>query len=471
MREALTPSTLIAGAAVLLGLVLLVFPGIVGGPPEPGSIAMGRAAGAVIAAVGLWSTGAVPPYFASLIFMGLAVALSIAPPAVVFSGFHSSAVWLVFGGIVLGLAVRSSGLGDRLVQTILRRFPVSYRGLLYALALTGLALSFVIPSAAGRVLILMPIVLAVGDRLGFDATSNGRAGLVMAAGLGTMIPAFGILPANVPNVALSGAAESIYGVTFTYGEYLLLNFPVIGGLSAVAVPELVYRIFPATPRERGDAEPVGVWTPDERKLLAVLAVSLALWATDFWHGVSPAWVAMAAAIVIMLPRVGVLPATVIANKLDYGPWIFVAGIIGLGAVVNETGLGAALAREIFSVVPLEGLQDGALGGFASFAAMWGVGAGVSVLTTLPAAPGILTPLAQGMADASGWPLKSVLMTQVPVWVVFALPYQAPPVVVAMTMGGIGAGRALRVMLPWFVFSALVILPLQYLWGRLLGVFP
>lgn len=464
--HALAPSNLIAGVAVLLGMVLLVFPGLIGGSPE-----LGRAAGAVIAAVGLWATGAVPPYFASLIFMGVAVALSIAPPAVVFSGFHSSAVWLVFGGIVLGLAVRTIGLGDRLVQTILQRFPVSYRGLLYALSLTGLALSFVIPSAAGRVLILMPIVLAVADRLGFvpdssGKVSNGRTGLVMAAGLGTMIPAFGILPANVPNVALSGAAESIYGVTFTYGEYLLLNFPVMGGLSAVAIPELVHRIFPDTPRERGDAAAVGPWTAGERKLLVVLAVSLALWATDFWHGVSPAWVAMGAAIVIMLPRVGVLPPTVIANKLDYGPWIFVAGIIGLGAVVNETGLGAALAKQIFAVVSL-----GELDGFAQFAAMWGVGAAVSVLTTLPAAPGILTPLADGMATASGWPLKSVLMAQVPVWVVFALPYQAPPVVVAMTMGGIGAGRALRVMLPWFVFAAIVLLPLQYLWGRVLGVYP
>ena len=38
-------------------------------------------------------------------------------------------------------------------------------------------MSFLIPSSTGRVLVLMPIVLALAERLGFDAESNGRAGM------------------------------------------------------------------------------------------------------------------------------------------------------------------------------------------------------------------------------------------------------------------------------------------------------
>jgi di/tricarboxylate transporter len=441
--------------------VLLVFPDLAGG-----SDSFGRATGAVVIAVGLWATAAVPPYYTSLLFMLLAVGLAIAPASVVFSGFHSTAVWLVFGGIVLGLAVRSSGLGDRLVQAMLQRFPLSYPGLVFALSFTGVALGFVIPSAAGRVLILMPVVLALAERMNFSAGSNGRTGMVLAAGLGTTIPSFAILPANVPNLALAGAAESIHKINFTYGEYLLLNFTVMGVLAALAIPSIICRVFPDTPGERKTVSEVSPWTGGERKLVVVLAFGLGLWATDFLHGISPAWVAMAAALVIMAPRIGVLPPTVVANKLEYGPWFFVAGIIGLGAVVNHTGLGAEIARQIFAVVPLSP-GDGPF----NFLALWGVGAVASLLTTLPAAPGILTPLAEGMAQASGWPLTSVLMTQVPVWIIFALPYQAPPIIVALALGGVSPTKALRVMLPYFAFGVVIMLPLQYLWGHLLGVYP
>ena len=71
-------------------------------------------------------------------------------------------------------------------------------------------MSFVVPSAMGRVMIMTPIVLALADRVGFAPGGRGRAGMVLATALGTMLPAYGILPSNVPNMAMMGAAATIY---------------------------------------------------------------------------------------------------------------------------------------------------------------------------------------------------------------------------------------------------------------------
>ncbi|MEQ8698963.1 MAG: SLC13 family permease [Bauldia litoralis] len=232
----LSASQAAAALTTLVGLVLLAAPGVAGL-----SDTIGRAVGATVIAAGLWGTAVVPAYFTAIVFMFLAVALAIAPARVVFSGFHSTAVWLVFGGIVLGVAVQKTGLGDRAVRAMLRVFPLSYRGIVWAVVLTGLALSLFIPSASGRVVLLMPVVIALADRLGFEPGRPGRTGLMLAAGLGTTIPAFGILPANVPNMALIGAAESIYNAHFTYGGYLALNFPVMGLLTVLALPIIVCR--------------------------------------------------------------------------------------------------------------------------------------------------------------------------------------------------------------------------------------
>jgi hypothetical protein len=45
------------------------------------------------------------------------------------------------------------------------------------------------------------------------------------------------------------------------------------------------------------------------------------------------------------------------------------------------------------------------------------------------------------------------------------------VLVGLTVLGVPLRAAMRLMLRYFVVAALVLSPLHYLWGRLLGVFP
>jgi len=439
------------------------------GIPEPTM----RALALTVLAIGLYATAVIPGYFTSIIYMFLVVLLAVAPPAVAFSGFHSSAVWLVFGGLVIGQGVQQSGLGARAVRSMIAYFPTSYLGTVTAIASVSGMMGFIIPSAVGRVSLLVPIVLALADRIGHPPGSRGRAGFVIAAAGATTIPAFAILPANVPNIGLIGAAESIYKVSFTYGEYLALNFPVLGLLGLAIMPVLIAWRFGEPPQttvkpaaDRAEDGGATAWSRSERLLLAIVMVAIALWATDFLHRISPAWVALGAAVICLTPRIGVLPASVIVEKLNFGPWFFVAGIIGMGAVATHAGLGTQIAERLLAAV---GLAPGA--GFANFAAIVGLGMGVGLVTTLPAAPAIMTPLASAIADATGWPLESVLLAQVPSWMVFPLPYLVPPVVVAIAIGGVTMAQMMRFLFPYFLFGLLVLLPLQYVWGRLLGYYP
>ena len=62
----------------------------------------------VLATVGMLATGIVSEQLAVLIFFFFAMIGSVSAPEVVFSGFYSSAFWLVFGGLVIGAAVAVS---------------------------------------------------------------------------------------------------------------------------------------------------------------------------------------------------------------------------------------------------------------------------------------------------------------------------------------------------------------------------
>lgn len=456
----IAPKHLLLAASLAVAATLLLVPAPGGAPPV-----MMRGAAVVIAALGMWATNAVPSYFGALAFMFLAMILAVAPAPVVFSGFHSGATWLVFGGLVIGMGVHKTGLDVRLVRAMLRLFPRAYLPLLYGVFIGATAMTVMVPSASGRVALLVPIVMALATRLGYGGDSNGRTGLVLAATMGTMIPGFTILPSNVPNMGLYGAAESIYGIHLQFGDYLLLNFPVLAIGGMIVYPLLIWRLFRAAPPQGGEIEAPARWTWAERRLLAVVGFALLLWVTDRWHGISPAWVALGAALLIVTPRVGALPITALVRDLDYGPVLFVAGIIGLGAVATSSGLGAAMANALLTVLPLTTGHDA-----ANFASIVVISTITELFTTMPAGPSVMAPLAQHMAEASGWPLMSVLMAPIVTWGAFPFYYQAPPVVLAVALARLNIPRVTAMLSLYTAFALLVLAPLQFLWGQALGYF-
>ena len=453
-------SHIIAAAATLASVVILA------APLWTGDALLWQAAGIVLFAIALWATNAIPIHITALIMFLAAVVLNIAPANVVFAGFHASATWLVFGGLVITIAVQRSGLATRAVQALVTHLPATYFAMTVGIATAAIALAFIMPSASSRAVLVAPLAMALADRLGFAENTQARFGLILAAGLGSTVPAFGILPSTVVSMAFAGAAESIHGIQFTYFDYTLLNFPVLGALGMVIQSVLITLMFGAKPQPERAEETPAEWSLDERRLLTILLVALALWMTDSLRGISPAWVAMGAALVCITPRLGVLPAKVLTGDVNYGPWLFIAGVIGMGAIASHTGLGGAFGALLLANVPLT-----ADGGIVSFYQIFVIGGAINLMATAPVSAPIITAFADAIAQAINWPLRAVLLAEVPTFMVFPLPHQAPPVAIAMAIGGVPMRAGVRVLAVYFVIALAVILPLQYLWGRLLGVYP
>jgi len=112
-----------------------------------------RSAAVIVVVIGLWETGVVPKYFTSIIFFFLAVTLAGVPPSVVFSGFYSSAVWLVFGGLVIGFAVQTTGLGSKIATTLLGYYGGAYFGIIARTVIAAALMAFVLPSNVGMALV------------------------------------------------------------------------------------------------------------------------------------------------------------------------------------------------------------------------------------------------------------------------------------------------------------------------------
>ena len=413
--------------------------------------------------IGLWATGAVPEHVAAVGFLVACSVLSVSSAPVIFSGFASSAFWLVFGGLVIGAAAERTGLGRWLAGGIVHHVGTSYLRVITGIVVGCSALGFLVPTTMGRLMILIPIVNGLADNLGMDKSSRGRVGMLVATTLASFFVPSAILPANLPNVILLGAADSLYDIGISYGTFLLIHLPITGLLKGVILIALVYRTFNSPLTLPCEGVPANHLSKDGKWLLCLLSLAMLLWMTDWIHGVSPGWTAAAVALVCLLPQVNFVPPDVFRDKVSLSTLLYVAGVLGVSAVIADSRVGDLIATLAFNQLNLMPDQS-----WYNYAVLNGFGILVNILTTNPGMVAILTPMAEEAATLTGLPLFTILMIIVNSYTTILFPYQAPPIVVGVRASGIRIADAVRIMAMLAVLSILCVLPLNYLYWSFLG---
>ena len=459
-----SPSTIFAIATTLAAIAIQVVQPAWLGDATP-------VAAIVLFTIGFYATGVIPEFITALIFFTVAMIFAVAPAEVVFSGFLSTAFWLVFSGLILGLGINKSGLGTRIARRLSALFPSSFLGIICGTVTVGFLLAFIMPSSMGRVVLLMPIILTLADRLGFERGSRGRIAMALSAGFATFNAPVGILPAVVPNMVMVGAMEKVFDLTPLYGEWLLRFFPFLGLGKAVVIVLATLVVFrevrtkqqdEAQTQEKGD-DPMPAMSQAEKRLGIILALALGGWASDFIHGISPSWIGMAAASACLLPGFGILAAEDF-RKINFASAIYVAGILALGALIAESGLGALLGTELAELLPLT--PGDSIANFLSL----GIGNTLVALgTTIPGQPAVMVPLADILAIAADLPLDSVLALIVLGYSTTILPYQAPPIVVAMQLSDAGLADVTKLVLLVAALSFVLLYPATFFWWSALGL--
>jgi di/tricarboxylate transporter len=373
---------------------------------------------------------------------------------------------MIISGAVIGAAVRHTGLADRLGAWLAALARGPFPRVLAVIGLFGTGLAFLMPSGMGRIFLLVPLLEAFADRAGLKIGSRGRTAVMLAGIFGTFFPAMAILPANVPNNVLAGLLETTGIGVPSFSAYLLLHFPVLGLAKLALIVGLLsigYRDVPPVSGDKPPAPPP--LSALEKRGAVVFAATIGLWLTDGWHGIPTTWVGMAAAVVCLWPGTGLMPAQPL-RAVAMEPVVYVAGVVGLGALVDRSGLATAIGELIrAAIAPL------AAGPVETLLLLGTIATGVGLVVTVVGTPAILTPIASILASSTGLPLHAVTMSQALGFSTVFLPYQAPPLAVSVQIGAIPFRETARYCILLSIFSMLLIWPLDALWWRLLGVLP
>jgi solute carrier family 13 (sodium-dependent dicarboxylate transporter), member 2/3/5 len=222
-----------AAAAVIAGLAPM--PGLT---PEAHKVLV-----ILVAVAGLWMSEALPVAITALTIPVLALALGVADAKTAFAGFGDPIVFLFFGTFLLTEASFEHGLNDRLARSVLgsrwvKRGP---RGLLWAVALLGCAISAWVNNTATTAM-LLPLALTA-ERFGSRRLLTGT--LLIAA----YAPSLGGIATPVgtaPNLIGLRLLEQATGSRPSFAELCAVFAPLAIVMTALSAAWLAWRARTAT---------------------------------------------------------------------------------------------------------------------------------------------------------------------------------------------------------------------------------
>ena len=355
--------------------------------------------GILIMAIVWWITGVLPEFVTAVVMAVLFVVVAGISVGATFSTFASSTWWLLLSAFTLGVGMKTSGLMRRIALAIVRKFPRTFRCQVIAQLVTGTVLGPLIPSLAVKGAMLAPLAMSIGDELGYERQGKCATGLfaAMLVGIRTVAPT--IVSASVTGYALMATLPADVQEQFNMASWfvaalpwlvvvLVLNYFLIMGMygrgeasacdavedspsDTVGAPGNAQSLEQSSLRcgtrfvgaaecadsrrdeaessaaesSRGgtdlsDNQPIpdglGPLSVVEKRMLAIILVTVVLWATEPFHHVSAMAVGLAALVAMFVLKVIDVPA--FKSGVNWTSLLFIGIALGLGSVFAEAGL-------------------------------------------------------------------------------------------------------------------------------------
>ena len=452
-------STLAGVACLLAGLLA---------PLDTVDVEAQRALGLALFAIILWTAEPVPVEYTSLVVLILFPTLGLLSIQQAFAPFSASAIWLVFAGMVLSTSLQKSGLGTHVATAAVRYLGRSRWRLLVGMNALGLGAAFLIPSGVVRVLLLMPIGMAIVDRLGRRQDANTNATVLLSLLCSTYYGGGGILTGSVPNMVVAGQLELARGEVILWSHWLMWMFPVIGLVRTALCMAVVWCLFgrrmePLRTSPPPASSEIADLSGAQKKGLVILLLGIVLWASDALHGLAPVYVGLVLVLLCLAPRWGPLSMREL-REVNFPFFFYLAALFSIGTVLDRTGVNAAVIDHLLGWVDIA--DYGWLGKHLAITALV---VPLDFLMDIAAVGAVTTPSMLQLGELHGIAHTPAALGVAMATTLVFLPYQSAPFMVALTFRRFTMRQLVACMMLISVLSLLSLCPLNVLYWRWVGL--
>lgn len=361
--------------------------------------------------------------------------------------FASPIIILFLGGFFLAMAATKYRMDQNLARVLLAPFGTKPKYVMLGLMIITTVFSMFMSNTATTAMMLAILMPVIGM---LEPTDRGRIGLLLSVPVAANIGGIGTPIGTPPNAV---ALKYLTGDdTIGFGQWMSFAVPYVIVLLFIAWI-LLQTIYPIKRKElRVDVKGQFLRNRSAYVVYATFILTIALWLTDFLHG-------MNAYVVAMIP-ITVFSVTGIINKSDLSRvswdvlWL-VSGGIALGFALDQSGL----AQRLIGAVDFAGMSALAVIGAASL-----IAALMANFMSNTATANLLLPLMAviGTSVSSlsefGGTQMIILVTTIACSMGMALPISTPPNALAFGTGFLTT----RDMARPAVITAIIGLLLSYL---------
>ena len=313
-----------------------------------------RLLGAVAFLVVLWTNNGLPLGVVSLLPILIFPSLQITPLNSITPNYAKSIIFLFIGGFLLAIAMQKSGLHLQISHRLLRIFPNTARGIIYAMTVVSALMSSILSNTT-ITLMLMPIGLYLSDN------PRLKVRILLAIAYGASIGGIFTPIGTPPNLLLIGFLEESGMAVPTFGEWMVMMSPVVAAM-LLAMPWIL-GIGVKNETVGVAAEAPGPMSASQKKLLAILGILTLLLLLNTpikpWYGglgLNEKGLLLAAGLALFLPGISLLDWED-SRALPYEIiFLFGAGF-SIAQAFGSTHLAEALAQKLDFVrdLPLLGM--------------------------------------------------------------------------------------------------------------------
>lgn len=408
-------------------------------------------------AIVLWVFEVFPPFatatalcFSYILVLGM-------DPELVFLPWSTSLVWIGFGGVLFGEAMKSSGLAKRMALKCLLLTGGSFKGLAIGFAAAGIILGLLLPSIFARVVIFCAVAIGIIDTLNLNKKSRMSSTLILMGFFAAAAPCLMFLHTSESFI---WAFEVMFGgrdkvpVTFWdfvgHGSLLSLLY-VIASFATLWLVKGKENLPPRAELRRAvdkNHADMGPMTGKEKRLLALVLLGISAFMLQPWTGINDVFLFALIALLCYLPGLKIEKAENF-NTLQLAFLLMITGCMAMGMVGNAVGANKWAVGELKPI--LESMSPTA----AVIASYLG-GAFVNFILTPLAATAAFTPAFAEIGAQTG-------INPLPLFYAFSygldqyvLPYEMVPYLYIFTTGYVRLGHVAKAMIVRFLLATVLI---------------
>lgn len=320
--------------ALFLAATLIVPVLLLAAQPLDMSLQQSAVLAALVLTITWWVTGAVDRTCASLFLLTVFLLVSGAPAKTVFSFPLSENFLMIVFSFLFSQGVSNSGLAGRLLQPLLRRYAGTPGRLIAAMVLSAAAMVFVIPQPFSRIILLSLIFRDYFDTL--ELKGSVRSALMLGLYFFSILINMAMFRGDI---ILNGALVSMSGLSLDEGQWVrYMALPTLGYLLlAIVLYRLLFggalKAFPSAVRRREEA--TAPLSGQEKRNLAFILITVVIWATEDFHGLSGTVVVIAAT-VLMVPM-GLLRLPDLSS-VNVKLLVFLTAAFAIGGTLKACGV-------------------------------------------------------------------------------------------------------------------------------------